>query len=72
MFFWKEWFRRHQSPLLQAKLHQSGVTEMLMVWEIRENLIIGNQILCVAEGDAQEFGVEVVESFRVLQVAGFG
>lgn len=49
-FFLKQWFRRHQRPLLQARLHQSGVTEMLMVREIRKSFIIGNHILCVPEG----------------------
>lgn len=39
-----------QSPLLRARLHQTGLTEMLIIWEIRESLIIRNQILCVPEG----------------------
>jgi len=38
------------SRLLRGKLPQSGVAEMLVVWEIRESLAIGDQTLAVHAG----------------------
>lgn len=55
-FLWKQWFRRHQAHLLQRKLCQSGVREMLMVWDTEESHAIGNTILSCPEVLFQELG----------------